>query len=232
MHLVPSCLTDTHTAVIVRGGAFQWAVSSLTFRSEVTGFVSSPRVWAREAQLIGGRGHSVVWRPRRGLSWQAASTWLPWLFQVCFWWDCNLQGCSWPWVCPWGQEGSGRPGQGPSNPHRALHLGQEGRARPAVSCPLVHILSKYSFKNLLRWKIEKFRVILFKYTQGEKEEDNKLSFPGFGSCPHLADHVSPIPPHPLYLLEFSKVLIRPRQHAVSSTINAASVTDEDFIFPM
>ena len=75
MHLVPSCFTHTHDGDCQRG-CFP-VYSSLSFRSEVTGLVSSPQVWERMAQLIGGRGHSVVWRPRRGLTWWSASIWPP-----------------------------------------------------------------------------------------------------------------------------------------------------------
>lgn len=56
--------------------------------------------------------------------------------------------------------------------------------------------------------------------------------PGFSSCQHLANHVFPIPPHPLYLLEIFKVLINSRQHAILSINNDASVTDKHCIFPM
>ena len=206
MHLVPWCLTDTHGGDSQRGC---FPMCRLVPDLQVWGHglcVQPPSLGARGPADRGSRAQCGL-EAKAGAQLAGCFHLAPLTIPGLFWWDCNLQGCSWPWVCPWGQEGSGRPSQGPSNPHRALHLDQEDRTRPAVSRPLVHILSKYSFKNLLRWKIEKFRVILFKYTQREKEYNNKLSFPGFGSCPHLADHVSPIPPHPLYLLEFSTVLI-------------------------
>ena len=119
--------------------------ASLSFRSEVTGLVSSPRVWERTAQLTGGRGHSVVWRPRRGSpGGLLPSGPLDYSRSVS-----DVIATS-GWLLILGVSlGSGRKWQawpGARHPHRAPHLDHEDRARPAVSCPLstycLNILSK------------------------------------------------------------------------------------------